>query len=82
MLGLMDQAHYRRGKGHDEDEQRPAVVRSGHCKKSKVASPSKSLDLRKWARQVLTWRPIGFRSVGRPAQRWAKEDSDDPDKED
>ena len=37
----------------------------------------KGQDPRKWSKQVMEWRPIGFRSVGRPTKRWSQEDDTD-----
>ena len=37
----------------------------------------KGQDPRKWSTQVVEWRPIGFRSVGRPSKRWSQEDDTD-----
>ena len=38
-----------------------------------------ALDPEKWAKQALDWRPIGFRSVGRPAKRWCEKDLEKED---
>ena len=31
------------------------------------------LEARKWAKQVISLRPIGFRRVGRPVKRWGED---------
>ena len=43
-------------------------------RKAKWRARLQDLDPFMWAKQVHSWMPIGFRRVGRPVQRWIKED--------
>ena len=43
-------------------------------RQAKWQASLEGLDPRKWSKQASSWRPIGFRRVGRPVKRWGKED--------